>query len=289
MKLSNGHLFIYFTITFLFFPLKPGLYAQAKIKGNKEVKTEQTPVEPFHTISIGNELEVLFIKSTAPSVTIEADSNLHPIINFQVKDSVLNFQINKIVRRSKQFKAIVRYTNNLEHIILNGSVDVEAENSIELKTLDLTLHDDSKIDAKIVSDNFRLENNNETSIKLTTNCILNLECKIAHLELKNNSNNIIEINAEELEVNTYDKAELDIEGFSYKLNVDSTNSSEINGENLLTNISNIKLSKKADAIIQATDTITVDASGNTKLELYGQPKILVKNLSGTSSIIKKEH
>ncbi len=264
------------------------LFSQAKIKGNKDVKTEQTTIEAFNKLSIGNELEVVLIKAPTPSVTIEADSNLHPVINFQVSDSTLNFQVNKIMKGAKEFKAIIRYTDHLNTIILNGSVDVEAESNLQLKKLDLILNDDARIDASIVSEQFRLENNNDTSLKLKTNCILNIESKIAKLELKSNSNNSIEINAEELEIMTSDKAELDIEGFTYRLNARSRDASEIEGEKLLTNISNVVLSEKADAYIQASDSIKINATGDTKLYLYGEPKITVKKFSGTPSILKKQ-
>jgi hypothetical protein len=279
--------FLLFILSFSFL-VSSSSFSQSKIKGDREVKIEQTSVEAFHTLSVGNDLEVVLIKSTEPSVTIEADSNLHPVINFQVRDSVLNFQITKIVRSSKEFKAIIRYTDPLKSIVLNGSVDVESQNSIELDELNLILHDDSRINATIISDKFRLENNNEASLKLTTNCVLNIESKQAELDLKSNSNNIIEINTEELDVKTYDKAELDIEGFSYKLNAVAVKASEIKAKDLLTNMSQIKLTEKADAYIQSTDTINIDISGSSKLTLYGQPKIYVDNMSDSSSLIKKE-
>ncbi len=283
---QNIKLFIFIVLCFV--SSSSDVIAQSKIKGDRNVKIEQTNIEDFHTISVGNDLEVVLIKSTSPSVIIEADSNLHPVINFRVQDSILNFQVNKIVRRSKEFKAIIRYTESLRSIILNGNVDVESENSIQLDRLSMVLHDNSKIKAEITTNQFSLENNNDGGLKLSTNCVLDIESKIANLLLTNGSNNSIEINSEELNINTKDKAELDIEGFSYKLVSKSMNSSELNAKELLTNISEVMLAEKTDVSVQASDSVKIDISGAGKLTLYGQAKVIIDNFSGTSSIQKKE-
>lgn len=271
-----------------FFLITTSLLSQSKIKGNKEVVLDQQDVEAFHTLNIGDDFDVVLMKSTNPSVTIEADSNLHSIVNYQVTDSVLNFKVNKIIKRAKEFKAIIRYTEPLKTIILNGSIDLESPANIDLKELSLTLNDDAKIDASIVAENFNLINNNEVSIKLSSNCKLRVESKTANIQLKNNSNNILEINTEQLNIVASNKAELDIEGFSYRLNVDISGSSELNGKELLSNISSIKLSEKSEASFQATDTITINASGSSKFYLYGEPKIILENFSESASIFKKE-
>jgi len=263
--------------------------AQSKIKGNRNVKTEQTSLTNFNTISIANEFEVLLIKSSNPSVTLEADSNLHDEINFQVNDSVLNFQVTKDIKRSKALKVIIRYNDLLNTLVIGGNVDVEAENSIQLPKLNLTLNDDAKIDADIVTDAFNLKNNNDSSLKLFTNCILKVESKSATLDLRKKSNNIIDINTENLKIKTHDNADLDIEGFAYNLDLFSTNSSTIDGETLLTNVSTITTAEKTEVDINVSETVKIDASGSSIINLYGESKIIINNFTNEASIHKKEN
>lgn len=263
--------------------------AQSKIKGNRDVRTEQTTVTDFNTISIANEFEVLLIKSSLPSVTIEADSNLHDAIDFQVNDSILNFQVTKDIRRSKALKVIIRYNNLLNKLVIGGDVDVEAENTIELPKFNLTLNDDAKIDANIMTDIFNLKNNNDSTLKLFTNCILKVESKSATLDLRKRSNNIIDINTENLKIKTHDNADLDIEGFTYKLDLFSTNSSTIEGNTLLTNVSAIATAEKAKVDINVSETVNIDASGSSEINLYGEPKIVIDNFTNEASINKKEN
>lgn len=275
-------------LVFFTFASNQNVISQSKIKGNRDVKIEQVSVTAFKSISVGNELDVELTKSSNPSVTLQADSNLHSIIKFEVKDSVLNFEITKNVTRSKKFKVIIRYTDDLRSIVLNGDVDVESENTIELPEFSLTLNDDAKIDADILADKFVFQNNNDSNLKLFTNCVLKVESKSAFIEVKKNSNNIIDINTENLNITAHDNADLNIEGFTYNLELSALNSSSVNGENLLTNVTKINTTEKSDVAINVSESVTINAKGTSKIELYGEPKIVIDNFTNEAIIAKKE-
>ena len=264
------------------------VYAQVKIKGNRDVRSQQTTVSGFKTLAVGNEFEVNLIKSINPSVTVEADANLHSSIIIDVNDSILNITFTKRLKRAKAFKLTVRYTDNFDSMILRNNVDVETNEVIQSPDFSLIMKDDAKIKASFNTENFELLNENDSNYKLTTNCQLNIETKQATLNLKKKSNNIIQINAEALKINMYDSADLDIEGFSYNLNVHALNSSDLEGENLLTNIIKTNIRDRAKLALQASDSIHVDASGKSELSIYGEPQIIIDQLANEASILKKE-
>lgn len=264
------------------------LNAQVKIKGDRDVRTQEIAVSEFSTLAVGNEFDVLLVKSFNPSVTVEADANLHPFINVEVNDSILNITFTKELRRAKEFKVIVKYTGQLNTIILNNNVDVEAQEGIRLTDFTLTLNNDAEINADIITENFKLLNNNDSMLKLTTNCQLNIESKNVTLDLKKRSNNIIEINTEKLIISMQDDADLDIEGFSYDLNLTALNSTDLNAKNLLINVLKSKTRDESQVVLQASDTIHIDSSGKSKLSLYGEPKIIIDQLANEASIYKKE-
>lgn len=264
------------------------LNAQVKIKGDRDVRTQEIAVSEFSTLAVGNEFDVLLVKSFNPSVTVEADANLHPFINVEVNDSILNITFTKELRRAKEFKVIVKYTGQLNTIILNNNVDVEAQEGIRLTDFTLTLNNDAEINADIITENFKLLNNNDSMLKLTTNCQLNIESKNVTLDLKKRSNNIIEINTEKLIISMQDDADLDIEGFSYDLNLTALNSTDLNAKKLLINVLKSKTRDESQVVLQASDTIHIDSSGKSKLSLYGEPKIIIDQLANEASIYKKE-
>lgn len=264
------------------------LYAQVKIKGNRDVRSEQTTVSDFKTLAVGNEFEVNLIKSINPSVTVEADANLHSSIIIDVNDSILNITFTKSFKRAKAFKLTVRYTDKFDSMILRDDVNVETNEVIRLPDFSLTMKDNAKIKASFNTENFELLNENDSNFKFLTNCQLNIESKQATLNLKKKSNNIIQVNAEALKINMYDSADLDIEGFSYNLDVNAINSSDLEGKNLLTNTIKTNIKDSAKVALQASDSIHVDASGKSELSIYGEPKIIIDQLANKASILKKE-
>lgn len=275
-------------LSIFIFTSNASIHAQSKIKGNRDVKTEQSNVTAFKTISIANEFEVVFVKSAYHSVTIEADSNLHSAINFQVSDSVLNFQVTKNIRRYKELKVIIRYTDVLKTVVLGGDVDAEAENTIELPELNLILNDDAKINASILSDKFSYQNNNDSSLKLFTTSDLKVESKSAHIDLKESSNSDLEINTEELHVTMHDNAILNVEGFAYNMELSTTGTSSFNGKDLLTNKTKILSSEKSNIKINVTESVNIDASGSSKIELYGESKITIDQMLNKATLQKNE-
>jgi len=57
-----------------------------KIKGNKIVTTEETSVEDFTRILIGEDFKVTIVKRDNPFVEITTDENLHEVIEASVID-----------------------------------------------------------------------------------------------------------------------------------------------------------------------------------------------------------
>ena len=57
-----------------------------KIKGNKNVTIQETKIDSFTVISIGENFKINLLQGE-PMVKIEADENLHDVIEFNVDDS----------------------------------------------------------------------------------------------------------------------------------------------------------------------------------------------------------
>ena len=62
-----------------------------KIKGDRNVTIRQTYIDDFETIVVDGNLSIEIVYNSKPSVNIEADDNLHDVIQFEVIDGVLTF------------------------------------------------------------------------------------------------------------------------------------------------------------------------------------------------------
>ena len=62
-----------------------------KIKGDRNVTIRQTYIDDFETIVVDGDFSIEAVYNSKPSVEIEADDNLHDVIQFEVIDGVLSF------------------------------------------------------------------------------------------------------------------------------------------------------------------------------------------------------
>lgn len=86
-----------FSTTFLFGQKKE------KIKGSKIVTLSIKKLESFENIDIEDNLEIYLVKADSASLEIEADDNLHDIINYTVLGNTLRINSLKDVYGEKSF------------------------------------------------------------------------------------------------------------------------------------------------------------------------------------------
>ncbi|GAL71870.1 GIN domain-containing protein [Jejuia pallidilutea] len=97
-----------------------------KIKGNRLVSIVNTEINSFHTIALDEDFEIDLIYNKIPSVEIETDENLHDVIDFIIKDSILYFNKLKRITSKKRLNIKVSYDDYLQHIDVTDNAEVNA-------------------------------------------------------------------------------------------------------------------------------------------------------------------
>jgi len=87
-----------FLLLIIFFSCK----AQDKVKGSRNVKTEQYSLNSFNSIQISGEFEVGILRGNRSMIEIEADDNVHDLIQTDVIDNVLYIKPIKELSRTKK-------------------------------------------------------------------------------------------------------------------------------------------------------------------------------------------
>ena len=253
-----------------------------KVKGNRNVTTEQTLINSFHTIIVDEAFEIDLVYGQEPTVEIETDENLHEFINFDVRDSVLSFDFTKRITSKKRLKIKVNYDRALNTIETRDDAELHCLSTITADNATLIASGDSKVGLTIKTDNFNFEGLDKSKTEL------NLTANTANLILNGNSKLEALINSPVLKADLYQKAQAEIEGSSDDLTLRTDNNSEFTGKNLT--IKNCKLIAEiaSEATVEVTETIMIDASGSSSVYLYNSPKIIVDNLANTAKIQKKE-
>ena len=81
-----------------------GTYAQSKekIKGNRDVTIKQAYIDPFEKIIVSGDFSIEIAYNEKPSVEIEADDNLHEVIEYKVENGILSFEALKRITTKKK-------------------------------------------------------------------------------------------------------------------------------------------------------------------------------------------
>ncbi|MBT8319917.1 MAG: DUF2807 domain-containing protein, partial [Gramella sp.] len=118
--------------------------AQEKIKGSRNVKTEQYDLNSFHSIEASGEFKIEILKGSRASIEIKADDNLHDLIQTNVRDGVLYIKPFKQFVREKSQDLKITFSDTLKKIILAGKVEFIALQDLHLQDFELVTRENCK-------------------------------------------------------------------------------------------------------------------------------------------------
>jgi len=120
------------------------------IKGNREVKTAKRAISSdFESIAVSNGIDVYLTMGNSTSLTIEADENLHDIIETEVDNGVLRIYADKNIWSAKR-KRVYLTAQSINEIKTTSGAEVRTENT--LKTDELRVAVTSGADVRLTVD-----------------------------------------------------------------------------------------------------------------------------------------
>jgi len=253
-----------------------------KIKGNKFVKVKQHQIDDFSELSLNNNFEVFILKGETPQIEIETDENLHEVIQFSVADNgILSLKTTHQITSKKKFNIRITVTNSFNTITLSDKAIVNSLIDLDLDKLTISAKGNSKtyLTLKTNEFNFTAEKHTKTELNLTT--------KIGVIQLSESANLKALINADELKIDLYQKVNAKIEGEVINLNLRVDNASNYKGSKLTATNASVITEGSADCDIEVKETLVLEASGSSKVNIYNTPKIDLKKFEDSASIFKK--
>lgn len=253
-----------------------------RIKGNKNVTTQETPISSFNKILVGEDFFIDIIEGESTSVFIEADDNLHDIIKFSVADSILSFKTTKKITSSKKLSIKVIYTTSLKEIETIDDGEISSLTSIDLDDVSVKSSGTSKVFLNVKSQNFSLVSSGRSKIKL------NVTSNETKFQLNDNSKIDALINADIMHIDSYNRSDAKVRGNLDKLKVRASNSSNIVGKELVSINCEVLTEDSSDVTVNVTEELLIDATGSGEVYIYNEPKITLNKFTNTAKLHKKE-
>ena len=252
-----------------------------KIKGSKVVTSSIQQVKPFTMIEVEDNIEIYLEKGVKSEIKIEADDNLHDVINLKVENNILIISTSKEIQGFKKLSVTVTYTNDLNLITTKDESIVTAIQEIILDTITFKSLDKSKLFLNVNAGNFNLLADDKSKIEL------NLKSETAFVELSKNSSLKALINSSELKCDLYQKSSAIIEGDSDNSIIRIDNLAELNAIKFNSKTSDLTIEGKASCSLVVENNFILDANDNTEISIYGNPKIEIRKFSGEAKLLKK--
>lgn len=266
----------------LFLSISLGSFAQEKIKGDRNVTVEQTYVDDFNTLIVGNNLNVQIVYNNKTSVEVEADSNLHEVIQFEVLNGVLNLSTSQQITSSKKVLLTINYNENLQHIEARDEAEVRSLTSLELEDVTLKTSGDAKAYLNVRATNFSYNSLDKSRSRL------NVVADSTSFLISDNSKIEALVSSKTFNIDMYQRASVSIEGEAKNAVLRVDNSSSLTAKNLNTENCTIKIEGRSTAIVNVSKLIEIEATDNSEIYLYGNPKIEIKQFLGSVKLLKKE-
>jgi hypothetical protein len=253
-----------------------------KVKGSKIVKLEQKQVENFESIEVDDNLEVFLVKGKECGLEIEADDNLIEFVEYKLTGKNLRISTSKDLSSFKKLSVRITYTDTFNLVITKDETNVTALSDIVLNTITFKCYDYSKLFLNARTKDFTLMANDKSKVEL------NLNSDKTTIDLSKSAYIKGLISSIDMRFDMYQKSSAEVEGDIINLKLRLDNNTEFIGKKLIAKNALLETNGYSKNSITISNIATIDASGNSEIELYGEPtKIEINRFTESASLLKK--
>jgi hypothetical protein len=252
-----------------------------KVKGSKIVTMEQKDVGEFDMLEVADELEVILVKGEKCGIEIEADDNLHDAIGIDLSGTTLRLSLVRKISSFKKFSIRVNYTDKFKIVTGRNDSKITALSDIVLDDITFKLSENCKFFGNVKSKVFLLEANDKSKSEL------NIKTDKTTIKLSKNAEMKGLISSTDLNIDLYQKAEATIEGDAVAMKIRLDNDSKLISKKLITKNIDLTAENSSECQVNCSAQISIDASGKSEINLFGDQKIEMKRFADNAVLNKK--
>lgn len=254
---------------------------EKKIKGNKIIELKTQKIKEFTSIEVNNSFEVTLVSKSSPSVTVDADSNLHEHISINVIGDKLIISTDKVFTKYKRLLIEVGVmSDQLTDIIVKGKSELKVRNTLSSEKLNVEAYGGAKINLKYKTENASFFAKDKSEIEL------NGESDILSINVHDTAEIKADVICENFSASQNVKSKLTIEGRTANSILQISDTSYMNSAKFISGITVLSSTEKAESYVNVADKLTLQASGKTTTFILGEPLIDLKTFKDEATIRK---
>lgn len=252
-----------------------------KVKGSKIVKLEQKEVGNFESVEVEDNLEVFLVKGNECALEVEADDNLIEFVEYKITGKNLRISTSRDISSFKKLSVRVTYNDNFNMAIAKDETNVTALSDITVDNVTFKTYDYAKLFLNAKTKNFTLMANDKSKVEL------NLKSEKTAIDISKSAYVKALITSTEMRFDMYQKSNADIEGDVLDLKLRLDNNTDFTGKKLTAKTALIEVTAYSKATLNVSTNAIINASGNSEIELFGEPKIEIKKFTDSANLKKR--
>jgi hypothetical protein len=252
-----------------------------KIKGSKTVTIEEREIGNFYSLEVDDNIEVYIERGETAALKIEADDNLHDIITVDLQDSILRLSTTKEATRYRKLIVKLTYSKDLNLVTARNDATINAIQEVLLDSITFRSFDNSELFLNVNSKSFLLQSNDESKVEL------NLKSENSKIILSKDASLKSLIVTQNLACDLYQKSTAKIEGSSTNAAFRLDSNSNLIANKLTAKNIDLTSEGYSSSAVYAETSIAISASDKSEIQLFGEPKIEMREFIDEAQLLKK--
>lgn len=238
-----------------------------KIKGNRNVTTVIYELDPFTTLEVKEDLEIVLINGTTSQVEVNADENLHEIFNINVVDGTLSISTSKQIRSHKKLEIFVTVSGELKRIHVENDAVLKSLTTLNIEKTEINVMGNSELDLKIKSDSLAINSFGKAKqvYEIDTKELVLTAFEDATVKAKVNATKV---------TSQIEFGDVKLEGQTDSLFLEVKEKGEFIAPLFKTKEVSVTTTEQAKVALHVSEKIQIDAHDNCEIELLGNPKTI---------------
>ena len=278
--MKNMKLYLGFSAMLILLLIADTAFAQwgRGVKGNGNIAKKECKVDDFSEIELNCSADLYITQGSNNKVVVEADENLIDMIETRVSGQTLKIDIDGRISRSTKLDVHVTVAE-LHRLQVNGSGDVESENTVSGIGLEVNVNGSGNIEMDLDVKNVDSRINGSGDIELSG--------VSGDFSLKVNGSGTFE--GEDMRLNVckisvMGSGDVEMSGSASEVEITQSASGDINLYNLRAENVIARGSGSGDMVVTVSGNLKVKLNGSGDLTYKGEPKMVDVSSSGSGDV-----
>ncbi len=248
------------------------------VKGNGKVVTKERTVSDFSGIKISCSADVFLKQGKGNAISVRTDENLQDMIETEVRKGMLHIDVDGNIRNVEVLEVYVT-VNNLEKVVINGSGDVESENTIEGMDFEIYINGSGDVELDLDVKSLETEINGSGDVEVS-----GVQGNFELLVAGSGDFSAEDLRLSECHVRINGSGDVKLEGSADQLFINQSASGDVNMYSLTAGDVEATASGSGDIVVYVTGRLKARLSGSGDLTYKGDPTSVDVSASGSGEV-----